>query len=562
MAPLVALALLLSLPSGPEAWRKAPDGLLIEAPAVHVRLRVLSDRAVRVVAWPVGSAEPSRPSLAVIATPAATAFQATEEAGAAVLRTSRLVVRVALATGAVAFEDEAGRPLLREPPGGGKTLTPVQAFGEPALVVRQEFEPAPGESLYGLGQHQDRLLDFAGRDLDLWQRNREIVVPFLLSTRRWGLLWDNPAHMRFGRPEDATPLPASATLDEKGAPGRFTAAFFSDRDLKTPLDLPPASGPGIPPASGPETMAFGGPPTSYAPVSLPPEIVPTCRSARWSGFLNVPRSGEYTLAVADAIGEAKLWVDGRLVIDYWSPFLAATDVARLRLEAGRPHAFRLEWKRESTESGLSLHWLPPREERPPISLWSAVAEGIDYVFVRGASLDEVIAGYRELTGRAALPPRWALGYWQSRERYKTADELLATVREFRARRFPLDVIVQDWQYWPEGTWGTHEFDPVRFPEPKATFDAVHALGAKVMISAWPKYYPGSANFARSTSRRRRGTGSATSTRSSTRSARRRDGSTGASSSGRSSRRVSTAGGSTRPSRRCCRTSSRPTWPPA
>ena len=106
----------------------------------------------------------------------------------------------------------------------------------------------------------------------------------------------------------------------------------------------------------------------------------------------------------------------------------------------------------------------------------------------------MIAGYRELTGRAALPPRWALGYWQSRERYKTADELLGTVKEFRARRFPLDVIVQDWQYWPEGAWGSHEFDPSRFPDPKATTDAIHALGARVMISVWPKYYPGTANF--------------------------------------------------------------------
>jgi alpha-D-xyloside xylohydrolase len=192
----------------------------------------------------------------------------------------------------------------------------------------------------------------------------------------------------------------------------------------------------------------------------------------------------------------KLWLDGRLVVDYWSPFLPATDVVRVRLEAGRPHALKLEWKRQDPKSPLELKWLPPREAAPPISLWAGAAEGVDYVFVRGRTMDETIAGYRELTGRASLPPRWALGYWQSRERYKTGDELLGMVREFRSRRFPLDAIVQDWQYWREGGsgWGSHQFDPARFPDPKGTFDAIHALGARVMISVWAKFYTGNANF--------------------------------------------------------------------
>ena len=352
------------MPLQPGAWRPTDDGLVVSAAPAQVRLRVLSENAIRVVAWPVGSPEPSRASLAVIAPAAARGFETREEAGTAVLRTPRLTARVSLGTGEVAFEDEAGRPLLRETAGGGKTFTPVRIFGEPTLMVRQELEGAEGESLYGLGQHQDRLLDVAGRDLDLWQHNREVVVPFLVSTRGWGLLWDNPAHMRFGRPEDVTPLPASAAVDESGQPGRFTAAFFADRDLREALAVPPPSGLGVPPASGPETVAYGGPPTSFAPVSLPPEIVGKCLSARWTGFLSVPRTGEYSLYVADAVGEAKLWVDDRLVVDSWSPFLRATDVARLRLESGRRHAFRLEWKRADAESTLALRVAAPARGPP------------------------------------------------------------------------------------------------------------------------------------------------------------------------------------------------------
>lgn len=461
-------------------WQRQPDGVLVDAAAARVRLRVLSETAVRVVAWPAAAAEPSRESLAVVAKPAATAFETREEAGALVLRTKRLAARVELATGRVAFLDEAGRPLLREAEGGGRTFAPAEAFGERTLQVRQEFEPAEGESLYGLGLHQDRLLDVAGRDLDLWQHNREVVVPFLVSTRGWGLLWDNPAHTRFGRPEDVVPVPPSAVVDEAGRPGRLTAEYFAKADFAEPLDV----------------AAVAPPTAGTAALSLPAELRSKALSARWRGSIVAPKDGEYGLYVARALGWVKLWLDGRLLVDYWSPFLPATDVARVRLEAGRRHAIRLEWRLQNAESPMELRWLPPRPTRPPISFWAGSADGVDYVLVRGRTMDETIGGYRELTGRVPLTPRWTLGYWQSRERYKTGDELLATVKEFRERRFPLDVIVQDWQYWhdSETGWGSHQFDPDRFPDPKATFDAVHALGAKVMISVWAKFYPGSANF--------------------------------------------------------------------
>jgi alpha-D-xyloside xylohydrolase len=463
------------------SWQKEKDGVLVRAAGTNVRLRLLSETAVRVVAWPATVAEPARPSLAVVEPPAAVAFEAKDDAGGVVVRTKRLAARVDAATGRVTFEDEKDRVLLREAVGGGRTFTPVTRYGVPTMEVRQEFEPAQGESLYGLGQHQDRSLDIADRDLDLWQHNREVVIPFLVSTRGYGLLWDNPAETRFGHPEAIVSVPASAVVDDAGRPGALTAAFFGDRAFSQPLAaVPPAA------SAGADAPA----------VHLPADLAPKCLSARWTGSIVVPRHGEYGLYAAHALGWVKLWVDGRLLVDYWSPFLPATDVARVRLEAGRRYGVKLEWRRQTPTSTLELKWRRPQDGRPPISLWAGAAEGIDYVFVRGRTIDDTIAGYRELTGRAALPPKWALGYWQSRERYRTGEELLGMVKEFRARRFPLDVIVQDWQYWREGPqgWGSHQFDPARFPDPKATFDAIHALGAKVMISVWAKFYPGNSNF--------------------------------------------------------------------
>ena len=77
----------------------------------------------------------------------------------------------------------------------------------------------------------------------------------------------------------------------------------------------------------------------------------------------------------------------------------------------------------------------------------------------------MIAGYRRLTGEAPMLPRWAFGLWQSRQRYETEQQSLDAVDGFRSRRIPFDNIVQDWFYWQEKQWGSHQFDPARFPDP-------------------------------------------------------------------------------------------------
>ncbi len=105
-----------------------------------------------------------------------------------------------------------------------------------------------------------------------------------------------------------------------------------------------------------------------------------------------------------------------------------------------------------------------------------------------------MAGYRQVTGAAPLPPRAAFGLWQSRERYRTQGESLDVVKQFRARHIPLDYIVQDWQYWNIKRWGSHEFDRERFPDPDGWIRALHAQNVRLMISVWPKFYPGTPTF--------------------------------------------------------------------
>ena len=119
-----------------------------------------------------------------------------------------------------------------------------------------------------------------------------------------------------------------------------------------------------------------------------------------------------------------------------------------------------------------------------MTLQMEAAHEVDYYFMKGGSMDEVVAQYRLLTGDAPMLPRYMTGYVQSRERYVSQHDILSNLNEFRQRQIPIDVIVQDWSYWPEG-WGYAKMDRRYYPDPKGLADSVHALNAHLMISVWP-----------------------------------------------------------------------------
>ena len=122
-------------------------------------------------------------------------------------------------------------------------------------------------------------------------------------------------------------------------------------------------------------------------------------------------------------------------------------------------------------------------------LWAESAPGgVDYYFFGGDDLDEVIAGYRDLTGAAPMYPRQAMGLFMSKERYQTQARIVEVAQTFRKEQFPLDYIVQDWQYWgsdKDGTWSGMIWNPERYPDPEAMTKAIHDLDMKLMISIWP-----------------------------------------------------------------------------
>lgn len=126
-------------------------------------------------------------------------------------------------------------------------------------------------------------------------------------------------------------------------------------------------------------------------------------------------------------------------------------------------------------------------------IWTDVDDEMDYYFIYGPEFDNIIKNYRHLTGKTPMLPKWSFGYVQSKERYKTQEELLSIVKEYRERKIPLDVIVLDWMSWPGNLWGQKTFDKERFPDPKAMMDEIHDMNAHLMISIWPIMHPGGDN---------------------------------------------------------------------
>jgi len=482
---LAAAAAGISAAAFAQSVERTDTGIVVHAahgPAV--RLQVYGDRIIRVTKIPMDPVD-AAPSLMVTARPTAGHFTLKDERSSPIvtLSTGKASAEVDIRTGRVSFRNETGgRVVLSE--SGAPGFAPASADGRPFVSIRQQFNRGTDEGFYGLGQHQNGQMNYNSEDVELAQHNMDVAIPFVVSTRNYGLLWDNNSITRFGRPEPYS----YAGGDNDGLAvnvGRgWTATYAVSGKIiakrqERSINLQYLENRKDWPAG---TRTADGSNTVHG------------LKVTWTGTIVPNSSGLHRFRLYSS-NYAKLFVDGQEVLSKWrqnwNPWYHNFD---LELAAGRPHDVRVEWEPNGGYIAL-LHNDPrPDADRHSLTLSSEIARGLDYYFIGGDSMDEVIAGYRWLTGKAPIMPKWAYGFWQSRQRYETQDQLLGTLREYRRRGLPLDNIVQDWNYWPEDQWGCHCFDPNRFPDPKAMVDEVHRSGAHVMISVWAKYYKDIANY--------------------------------------------------------------------
>ena len=483
--------LLLGTARAAQHYQRTPDGIVIvpeAGPAKRVRLQVMSDRIIRVTAVPTATFDVPK-SLMVTASPSgAVPFTIRQLNGKLRLSTKHLAAEVSLDTGVVRFLDAQGHALLSERDRG--VFTPVNLEGKNFYAIQQVFNPGTDEAFYGLGQHQNAQMNYNGQDVLLAQHNMDVAIPFVLSNRNYGLLWDNDSITRFGDPRPYAPASRDLTVyDAKGKAGGFTARYYVGGKLRVERTEPDINYQYLKDLTRrPEETRATVSNRSTQRVDLDP------LSVVWEGKLETHDSGLHKFQLY-ASGYFKVFMNGKLVKEgwrqNWNPWYHDFDYD---MTAGVPVTVRVEWIPDEGYIAL-LHNDPlPNPVRHSLSLASEAAHAIDYYYIAGNDLDEVIAGYRQLTGKAVMLPRWAYGFWQSRQRYKTQAELLDVVREYRRRHIPLDNIVEDWFYWREPDWGSHQFDPVRFPDPKGMIEQLHALHTHFMISVWPKFYPTTGNY--------------------------------------------------------------------
>ena len=313
-----------------QSIQKETDGIVVYAPESvngikKLKLKVWSNNIIQVIASPTNDFS-NRKSLIITEKPLPTVnWNLSEIENHIVLTTDSIMVKLDKNTLKINFLDYQGHIIISE---NDREAQPARVASEDCYHIKQSFQYLPGETLYGLGSFQDADLALNGKKITLLQKNRDDVVPVIISTNHYGLIWDNYSYSEFN--------------DTRGS--------------------------------------------------------------------------------------------------YY--------------------------------------------------LWSEVADEINYFFIYGDSIDKIVSSYRQLTGKAPMYPKWVFGYIQSKQKYSTQDEIVSIVKGFRERKFPLDLIVQDWQYWPDGQWGQKSFNRKNYPDPTQMVNDIHNMNVKVIISIWPNMTKG------------------------------------------------------------------------
>ncbi|MEJ5265262.1 MAG: TIM-barrel domain-containing protein [Bacteroidales bacterium] len=334
--------------------------------------------------------------------------------------------------GKIAFADSKGKIFLQEKE-NSRVIRTSQVGDELCYAVEQTFLTSPDEFLFGLGQFQDGHYNLKGVTRRLIQVNSQIALPFIYSSKGYGLLWHQYGLTDFNPADNGINLEKFET--QAGEKAKVTTT------------------------SGTQEIAQD--------------------QSVYRGSFTVPGDGEYCLFLdLGGMGNRHLVVvDSVSCIDQVNFWLPPSASAIVKLKAGK-HNVQVVCKADNSPT---LSWRPYSNTT---TFCSPVASNLDYIVFYGPDADTVMAAYRKLSGNVPMLPIWAYGFWQCRERYTSGKHLVETVSEFRNRKLPMDVIVQDWQYWGNNGWGVPVFDSVNYSNPSKFIKEIHDLNAHFCISIW------------------------------------------------------------------------------
>ena len=441
-----------------------------------VRLQAVGPKTIRVSTSPDGVFN-DRQSLAVVSQKPYSSYQVVNRGSKVRLSTGELTAEVSKLNGTVSFYDASGNLLTQNEPA---EFVPIEVEGKSAYSTTIRFSSTPDESFYGLGQHQSGELDHKGRSEELYQYNTKVSVPMVVSTKGYGLMFDAYPQSRWGNPQPYRQLGEIFKLyDDNLCEGHLTG------DYTTPG--------GRPFRNFEDSLCY----ENEFQVKNIPHGPFKDMTVYYEGFIEAPETADYHFVQYYA-GWQRTEIGGKEVMSRrWRPAWNPNSYKfTVHLEAGKKTPIKVEWQPDGDVSYFSLKVAPLQtpEEEAQTCFWSEFEPYADYYFIAGDNYDDVIHGYRTLTGKSPVVPKWVLGFWQSRERYSTQDELVGTLAQFRERHIPVDNIVQDWMYWEPDQWGSHEFDSTRYPDPEKMMDDVHAMNGRLMISVWPKFYTNTEHY--------------------------------------------------------------------
>jgi len=191
-----------------QSFAKDKAGVTLKMSPGLLRIEPVGDRTIHVLYSPTGDLPKAPSGFAVQQQPVAGAFDVSETADAVTLKAAQCSVVVDKKTGVLSFLDKDGKTFLQEVADGGKSLTPATVGGVATNAVSQKFILDPQEALFGLGQHPGGVMNWVGHSVHLQQKNMDIAVPVLVSSKGYGVFWNNPAitDVKVSKADDPTPV--------------------------------------------------------------------------------------------------------------------------------------------------------------------------------------------------------------------------------------------------------------------------------------------------------------------------------------------------------------------
>ena len=413
------------------SYKQAAEGIDVSLTGGTLNILPMADNTMRIRFFK--DSQPKDTELVFIKTSQEPVFKVTDTRDALLVKGKRITVSVSKRSGTLSFADDKGIIFLREKE-NTRQLIPGTVGGESCFTAEQSFESPVDEYLFGLGQFQDGHYNIKNITRRLTQVNSQISIPFIYSSKGYGLLWH-----QYGL-TDFNPTDNFITLEKQEVSTENQSA-----DVTT--------------TSGTQQRS---------------QI-----QSVYNGTFKVPADGVYSLFIdyGDMESHHFVIIDGKTCIDQSNMWLPPTVSTLVNLTGGE-HQIQLSCK---ATNNPEVSW---KLADNLTTFRSSDAKLLEYVVFFGPSADEVIAAYRNLSGNAPLFPLWAYGFWQCRERYTSGNQLVETVKEFRKRNIPVDVIVQDWQYWGKNGWGVPIFDETNYSNPAGFIKEIHDLNAHFSISIW------------------------------------------------------------------------------